>query len=211
MAQTSGSRYVIPAESFEKKRYEGNPHSLLQAAHISSGMCRLGAQYLVKKRMFGWEEAVPSSVDVSQLVQVLDVAAGTCPWSLDLASMPKVRPRLDIPGRDPTTSPIHLCACDINTKFFPDKAITRQFGITTFQHDVTKPFPDEYHSKFDLVHLCFLFLCLTEDEFKAALRNCRQVLSESAKLVSSSSYAHPLAAFRAWRLAHDRRSGSDTV
>ena len=139
--------------------------------------CRLGSQYLLKKSLVGWKGAVPSSVEVSNVSEVLDVAAGTCPWTLDLASMPEVRCRLDIPQNNPTTSPVHLFACDIDTRFFPGKEVTDPLGITTFQHDVNKPFPEEYHAKFDLVHISLLFLCLTEDGWKNALLNCRQVLS----------------------------------
>ncbi|KAF8157729.1 hypothetical protein K438DRAFT_1861078 [Mycena galopus ATCC 62051] len=50
-------------------------------------------------------------------------------------------------------------------------------GITTFEHDVTKPFPTEYLGSFDLVHISFLFLCLTKDGWNATLNNVQELLS----------------------------------
>ncbi|KAI8971009.1 S-adenosyl-L-methionine-dependent methyltransferase [Trametes punicea] len=163
--QTGHSLYVIPANSPEIER--------------------LGKQYALKRALFGWNSPVPPSVDVSRLSNVLDVGAGTCAWILDFANMPEVKSRLALPGKEsPSAStPVHLYACDIETQVFPDKALTDEFGVTTFQQDVTKPFPPEMHQKFDLVHLSFLFLCLTKDGWTKALRNINQVLKPGGMLI----------------------------
>lgn len=131
----------------------------------------------MKNAIYGWTAAVPSIIDIPKLQNVLDVAAGTCVWTADFANMPEVNARLALPGRAPVTSPIHLFATDIDTKFFPDKEFLDSFGIETFQHDVTKPFPPDMHGKFDLIHISFLLLCITEQGWKDALENCRQALS----------------------------------
>ncbi len=68
-------------------------------------------------------------------------------------------------------------ACDINTAFFPDAEITEAFGITTFQQDVTKPFPQDLYGKFDLIHVSLLAVCLTVSSWESALDNYRRLLS----------------------------------
>ncbi|KZT21920.1 hypothetical protein NEOLEDRAFT_1098552 [Neolentinus lepideus HHB14362 ss-1] len=164
-AASEGSLYVIPATDPEKKR--------------------LVTQYALKKRIYGWTSAVPRSVNVSSLSNVLDVAAGTCVWTIDFTNIPEVRARLKVNDHHNTThtNPVRLYACDIETKFFPDKNLIDQLGITTFQHDVTKPFPADMLGKFDIVQISFLLLCLTEQGWTNALANCRQVLKPDGILM----------------------------
>ncbi|TBU37430.1 hypothetical protein BD309DRAFT_620835 [Dichomitus squalens] len=159
------SNYVIPAGNDEKQR--------------------LGDQYVFKKSVAGWTSAVPASVDVSRVSNVLDMAAGTCAWILDFASMPQVQERLSILGRTPPrgTTSIQLYACDIDVKFLPGLNVTDPLGIATFQQDVTKPFPKELHGTFDLVHMSHLLLCLTEDGWKATLRNALDILKPGGLLM----------------------------
>ncbi|THU94068.1 hypothetical protein K435DRAFT_860889 [Dendrothele bispora CBS 962.96] len=145
--EEKGSLYPIPAGSIEKER--------------------LDKQYVMKKSYYGWSSAVPPSIDLTQVNKILDVAAGTCVWVLDLVNSPGIEHRL---------SSLDLYACDINSKFFPDSAVTEAFGIQTFEQDVTKPFPTEMHGTYDLVHVSMLFLCLTKDGWKAALENCYTLL-----------------------------------
>ncbi|KAJ7617097.1 S-adenosyl-L-methionine-dependent methyltransferase [Roridomyces roridus] len=144
---SSNSRYPIPATSPEKER--------------------LAKQYAVKKAMYGWSTALPDDsdlIDLSAVHRVIDVGAGTCVWAFDLLSMPR-RPE-----------DMQLYVCDINTSFFPEKAILAEFGITAFQQDVTKPFPEELRGTFDLVHASFLVGGLDADGWRAALANYHALL-----------------------------------
>ncbi|KAJ7276814.1 hypothetical protein C8J57DRAFT_1310492 [Mycena rebaudengoi] len=141
------TRYIIPAISPEKDR--------------------LSKQYAMKKGFYGWSKAVPDMIDVSEVEYVMDIAAGTCIWSLDFASMPQILARREA---------VRLYACDINTAFFPDSKVMEDMGITTFEQDVTNPFPEEYYGKFDLIHTSFLVICLTEDGWEAALANIAKLL-----------------------------------
>jgi ubiquinone/menaquinone biosynthesis C-methylase UbiE len=129
---------------------------------------RLAKQYAMKKSLYGWSTAVPDSIDVTRLENVIDIAAGTCVWTLDLASMPQIRSLGD---------KIHIYACDINPGFIPAAQITDELGIKTFVQDATKPFPAEYHGAFDLIHASFLALCLTEEGWYSALANFNTLLS----------------------------------
>ncbi|CDO76731.1 hypothetical protein BN946_scf184813.g1 [Trametes cinnabarina] len=130
--QVGNSLYAIPADTPEKER--------------------LGKQYAYKRTLFGWNSPMPPSLDVSGLTDILDVGAGTCVWTFDFANMPQVKPRPALPEKTQPkeTLLVRLYACDIDTVFFPDRALLDEFGV--FQQDVTKPFAPELRWKFDLVH-----------------------------------------------------------
>ncbi|KAJ7862575.1 hypothetical protein B0H13DRAFT_2648589 [Mycena leptocephala] len=117
------SLYAIPAVTPEKER--------------------LTKQYAMKKAMYGWTLPVPSVLvpSLSHITTVLDIAAGTCIWTLDLAASPP-----QIRDRD---EQVKTYACDIDAGFFPPPSVTDALGIQTFHQDMTKPFPSEYEGKFD--------------------------------------------------------------
>ncbi|KAI0764642.1 hypothetical protein C8Q74DRAFT_1283089 [Fomes fomentarius] len=149
-------RYVIPVGDCEK--------------------ARLQSQYLYKRSAMGWSDAVPKSLDLSCISDVLDVAAGTCAWTLDLSSMTEVAQRLQHTVTNHPSLPIFLSACDINTRFFHDKTTLDQAGITTFQQDVVKPFPADMQGRFDLVHVSLLVSCLTKEGWGTALSKIHNVM-----------------------------------
>lgn len=101
--------------------------------------------------------------------KVLDIAAGTCTWTLDLAKLPEVSSGL--------SRPLELWACDISIAKFPEQAIADCVGLKVFEQDVTKPFPQGMYGTFDLLHMTLLVYALTEDGWKKALQNCRDLLS----------------------------------
>ncbi|KAJ7171160.1 hypothetical protein C8R46DRAFT_993340 [Mycena filopes] len=152
------SRYIIPAISPEKER--------------------LTKQYAMKKAIYDWSSAVPDTVDLSKVENVLDVAAGTCIWTLDFANMPQVKSNRD---------KINIYACDINTGFFPDSRLMDEMGITTFGQDVTKPFAEQYHGKFDLIHASFLVICLTKEGWLSALANFFKILKPGGVVLMDES------------------------
>jgi len=152
------SRYIIPAVSPEKDR--------------------LTKQYAMKKSFYGWSKAVPDTIDLSRVENVIDIAAGTCIWTLDFTDMPQIKTRRDA---------VHVYACDINTDFFPDSTLLEERGITAFEQDVTKPFPEEYQRKFDLIHTSFLVICLTEDGWVSALDNFAKILKPGGIVMMDES------------------------
>lgn len=168
----TGSLYCIPAMSAEKERYAATSSIIDLTIYLS----RLKTQYALKKKIY--DQAIPSSVlrDLDRFTDILDIAAGTCVWTLDLANSPHIKSRLHAPtGNLPK---VNLYACDINTGFFPEKSVTDRFGITTFQQDVTKPFHPSLHGKFDLIHVSYLAICLTRSGWDSALENYYQLLSK---------------------------------
>lgn len=133
----------------------------------------LTTQYELLRTLFDYPEAVPPAVDLNKVSAVLDIAAGTAAWTLDLANEPKIKPRLP-----PTSSnPVKLYACDLSLAKFPPKEKLDALGVTCFQQDVTQPFPQELRGKFDLAHMSLLVFALTEEGWDRALRNIYEVLS----------------------------------
>ncbi|KAJ7189214.1 S-adenosyl-L-methionine-dependent methyltransferase [Mycena filopes] len=148
------SLYLIPAVSPEKDR--------------------LTKQYAMKKSIYGWTSAVPDTIDLSRVHRVIDVGAGTCIWTFDLADTLKAR------GSTKTTQ---LHACDIKAGFLPTAEVAAAAGITTFTQDVTKPFKEEYYGTFDLVHASLLFMCLTEEGWAKALVNFKKLLRAGGVII----------------------------
>ncbi|KAJ3504928.1 hypothetical protein NLJ89_g7681 [Agrocybe chaxingu] len=153
-------------------------------AHDDEEKTRLERQHsMFKKFMNRVHGPLPASIDIGQVTNVMDVAAGTLVWTLDLASVPSVKSRV---GRD-VSSAIHLYACDITDQKFPPKSVIEELGINTFLHDVTAPFPDHLHSKFDLVNMKLLIFALTTNGWRKALENVRTLLKPGGKLLLCES------------------------
>lgn len=139
------------------------------------------SQYLMTKKILGRTSPLPPCIDINSVSSVLDIAAGTCIWTLDLAKLPEVSSRLadaSISARSSRNpnAPLQLFACDISTAKFPEKEIAESVGLKTFEQDVTKPFPYDLYGTFDLVHMTLLVYALTEDGWKKALQNCKDLL-----------------------------------
>ncbi|KAJ7071878.1 hypothetical protein B0H15DRAFT_957435 [Mycena belliarum] len=148
------TRYAIPATAPEKDR--------------------LAHQYTMMKHVYGWAAPVPATIDLAQVHAVLDIAAGTCVWALDVACAPQISAR---------RGSVSIYACDINRAILPPEDVTDAAGITTFEQDVTQPFACEYHAKFDLVHMRFLTLCLTPEGWRAALANIHTLLAPGGQVL----------------------------
>ena len=112
---------------------------------------------------------VPPEVDLSSVKSILDAAAGTCIWLLDVLNQPEVRDRI---------SDMELHASDISIAKFPPAEVIDNFGIKVFEQDVTKPFPEELIGKFDLVHSRALSGALTPYQWRLALANFQTLLSK---------------------------------
>lgn len=67
-------------------------HSSARLRTVDGYMCRLSSQYSLTKKVSDRTSAVPHSVDLAGVSEVLDVAAGTLVWTLGFASMMEVGP-----------------------------------------------------------------------------------------------------------------------
>ncbi|KZV68893.1 hypothetical protein PENSPDRAFT_609395 [Peniophora sp. CONT] len=135
---------------------------------------RLSDQHFFVKAVFDNAEVLPSSIDRTKIKRVLDAAAGTTTWALDLSDQP-------------FASTYEVWASDITLSKFPPEDVLKRAGIKTFKHDVTKPFPEEMRGTFDLVHASALVLALTEDGWKSMLKNVWDVLAPGGYLILADS------------------------
>lgn len=168
------------------------PFAIIDVARLV--LYSLLKQYAFKKSAYGWDNAVPDSVDLTQVHRVLDIAAGSCAWTLDFAATPSIQSRLSKKDRQTNDAnkgmpSIQIYVSDIDTKFFPVKDVLDEVGIESFQQDVTKPFRSDLYGTFDLVHICMVTLCLTQTGWSEALVNCYRLLRKS---VSFSTVVHKL-------------------
>ena len=106
------------------------------------------------KKVFGRPGLLPPQIDINKVNRVMDVAAGTMIWTLELANMPQVRSRLRPLSKakhsawiptfksispetsddsdsesylDEASNNIELFACDLSTAKFPSKEFTDSF------------------------------------------------------------------------------------
>jgi SAM-dependent methyltransferase len=160
-------KYILDDNNSEISRCVPDSCHLIVLTLRRRSVNRLKNQYHFFKTVFDYPDIIPPAVNVSRLRKVIDVATGTGAWALDFVSRPDVRDR-----------GVQVFACDISTAKFPQADKPDANKITFFQHDVTKPFPDEMLGTFDLVNMTYLGFALTAPGWKLALKNLRRLLSE---------------------------------
>ena len=93
---------------------------------------------------------------------IADVGTGTGVWIRDVAKSfgGPAKPR--------------LVGFDISSAQFASDASDIEFVV----HDILKPFPPEYHGKFDLVHVRLLVCALRQESLQEAVKNIIAILRE---------------------------------
>lgn len=118
--------------------------------------------------MYDHPNFLPESIELAKVNRIIDVACGTGEWVRDLARLPCIRQRF---------TPAEIYACDLS---FNSVQLTKReldsLGVKLFHQDMTKPFPAEMHSTFDLVHASILAYCLTQEGWKVVLNNLSKLL-----------------------------------
>lgn len=155
-----------------------------ESSVMSTEIDRLNLQHQYLKTILGYKDILELPLDISKATQdtvnILDVAAGTGSWILDVARIPEVRSRLSPPSIPNT---VHLYACDISDAKFPGESIKDSSGVNFFLQDITKPFPENMKGKFDLVHMAMLVWALTKDGWEAALQNIYDILKPGGYII----------------------------
>ncbi|CAM1507709.1 Fc.00g045570.m01.CDS01 [Cosmosporella sp. VM-42] len=100
-------------------------------------------------------------------LRVADVATGTAIWLLDLA---KTLP-----------SDTQLYGFDISAAQFPAPE-ARPSNVFLYEHNVTQPFPEEYHGTFDIVAVRLITAGLRGDDWNAAVSNVSMLLKPGGYL-----------------------------
>lgn len=75
---------------------------------------------------------------------------------------------------DSEAPPLACVGFDISDAHFPS---TPRENMTFVKHDMLKPFPQEYHGTFDLVHLRLMVLALKKEQITTAAENAAALLS----------------------------------
>ncbi len=131
---------------------------------------RLDAQHEFMRQL-SHGHLVHPSIPCAKIRSVADVATGTGIWLRQLAASPNFQHPSD-GGQNP------FVGFDISPQQFPP-AEELQPGISFMVHDMTKPFPSEYHEKFDLVNVRFISYVLKALELEKVVGNILQLLSRS--------------------------------
>ncbi|KAF9458396.1 hypothetical protein BDZ94DRAFT_1270833 [Collybia nuda] len=131
---------------------------------------RLDRQYLVLQKSFDrGPTTLSESLQDGRVNKVLDVAAGSLAWIMDVA-------------RSVEPSKVQLYACDITPKHFPAKSVMDAFSITTFIHNATQPFPQEMKAQFDIVNMRLMAFSIMEDQWEIVLKNLYDILRPGGHL-----------------------------
>jgi SAM-dependent methyltransferase len=123
----------------------------------------LTGQYVFMKAVIDLPSFLPSTIEASKIHRVLDAAAGTAAWALDLADQPYA-------------GSLQIYASDLSLSKFPPAHILDAANIFTFRHDLTRALPEEMKGTFDLVHMSYLVYALTSDQWKLVLKNLYDAL-----------------------------------
>lgn len=103
-----------------------------------------------------------------QIRAVADVATGTGVWLQDYASQ--------VAGREQTLGEgCTFVGFDISPLQFPTRQDAMQFVV----HDMTRPFPKQYHGVFDLVNIRLVVAGIPIVKLKDVLVNILQILRKS--------------------------------
>jgi len=97
-------------------------------------------------------------------LRIAAVATGTGIWLLDLAKS--------------LSSDTDFYGFDISTKQFPAEE-GRPSNVFLYEHNITNPFPEEYHGTFDIVAVRLITAGLRGDDWDGAVKNVNDLLSMS--------------------------------
>ena len=131
---------------------------------------RLNAQHEFLVSLSGGHLIHPS-IRCKGLQSVADVATGTGVWLRDVAAIPNF-------STQPDGKTTEFTGFDISPQQFPpveDLPSNVKFVV----HDVTKPFPPEYHETFDLVSVRLLSYVIKAAELEKIVRHTLQIIRES--------------------------------
>ncbi|KAF2230138.1 hypothetical protein EV356DRAFT_536694 [Viridothelium virens] len=135
---------------------------MLRRDHTESQ--RLDAQHQFFRTLSGGHLVHPS-IPWKLFSNVADVAAGTGIWLRQLAQ-----------STETSDTVRSFVGFDISAQQYPSKDECQKDGIELLTHDMTKPFPQEYHQKFELVNVRFVSYVMKATELDNVVGNIVQLL-----------------------------------
>ncbi|KAL4913605.1 hypothetical protein BDW62DRAFT_220576 [Aspergillus aurantiobrunneus] len=128
---------------------------------------RLNEQHKLVSDLVG--APIDSAVPLDKISTVADVATGTGIWLWDAQRF--LNHRAGEADRS-------FHGFDISPAQFPAPPAGIDFSV----HDVLKPFPPEYHNRYDLVHVRMLVTAFVEPEYQTAVDNLFSILKPGGYL-----------------------------
>ncbi|KAK4067256.1 uncharacterized protein Triagg1_7699 [Trichoderma aggressivum f. europaeum] len=105
-----------------------------------------------------------------QISRVADIGTGTGCWLQDAVS---------VLAQTTADASMVSIGVDISNAHFP---LDKHSNIEFITHDILQPFPEEFHGRFDLVHVRLLVLALKREEIPTAAKNAAILLKKGGYL-----------------------------
>ncbi|KAJ5547149.1 hypothetical protein N7494_004734 [Penicillium frequentans] len=112
---------------------------------------------------------IDASISKSDIHRVADIATGSGIWLAEVAKL----------LNNPTNV---YYGFDIVASQFPENPGPQLGRFTMVEHDMTKPFPEQYHGQFDFVNVRLVVQALKEAEVKTAVSNIAALLRPGGHL-----------------------------
>lgn len=136
---------------------------------------RLQIQSNFAKKVIGHLHVPGFSVSDANVTAILDAGTGSTTWLQAMSS------------ELPSQTQCELHGVDFSNQLFPNPPITREgYNLHLRQHNLTEPFPAEFHGKFDLVNGRALVMWLEGAYWETVLRNLFDVLKPGGGIQVSS-------------------------
>lgn len=125
-------------------------------------------------RALGHGNILHPSIPRQDVCAVADMGTGTGIWLNDIAEELRAYEK-----HGENDANLHLVGFDISAEQFPpgdDQLSEVEFVV----HDMTIPFPEQYHGRFDLVNMRFLVYALNEVYLQRVVENVAEILSKDS-------------------------------
>ena len=161
MAATNKEAYMLQRNPTESTRLNAQHTFFLALAH---------------------NQLIHPSIPRQNLRAIADVGTGTGIWLRETAQelVDDTQPFHDRSASGGSAVHDHeFVGFDISPSQFPhpdDKAVQGNAQVDLVVHDITDPFPPQYHGKFDLVHARFLTYAIKAADLVRVVENIVQIL-----------------------------------
>ena len=162
--------YMLPRDNEESKRLNSQHTFMLNLSN---------------------ERLIHPSIPCKDLRAVADVATGTGVWLREVAASQVITRQTDDSTKRAFTG------FDISPQQFPSVADLTP-GVEFVVHDMTEPFPQYYHEKFDLVNVRLVSYVVKALDLEKVVRNVLQILRKKFFLAFSFAVENVTLQFRTW-------------
>lgn len=113
------------------------------------------------------DHLIHPSIQCESLKAIADIGTGTGVWLQDVAH--------DLLASGEAFKDIEFVGFDVSAQQFPHN---EKPGMEFVVQSIAEPFPQQYHEKFDLVHIPLLSYAIKTEDLVKAVENVVQILRE---------------------------------